>query len=62
MIKINKERCIGCGLCVSLCPDVFELTKNGKSKIKKNANIEKNKEDIKKAKKNCPVEAIEISN
>ncbi|MBQ2910668.1 MAG: ferredoxin, partial [Clostridia bacterium] len=20
-----NERCIGCGLCTSLCPDVFEM-------------------------------------
>ncbi len=25
MIKINQEKCIGCGLCVDLCSKVFKL-------------------------------------
>ena len=25
MVKINKKKCIGCGACVSTCPQVFEM-------------------------------------
>lgn len=57
--QVNKEKCIGCGLCVSLCPDVFELGEDGKSKVKEGADLEKNKECIKEAKEGCPVGAIE---
>lgn len=57
--KINKEKCIGCGLCVSLCPEVFELGEDGKSKIKKDANLEKNSQCVKEAKDSCPAGAIE---
>ena len=33
-LKYDKERCIGCGMCISVCPhDVFEL-KNKKAEIK----------------------------
>jgi ferredoxin len=39
--KVNKEKCIGCGYCVSVCPEVFELGEDGKSKIKKDADFEK---------------------
>ena len=55
--KVNKEKCIGCGLCVNVCPDVFELAEDGKSQIRKEA---KGSEDcIKEAKESCPVGAIE---
>ena len=27
-----NENCIGCGLCVSVCPDVFHMTPDGVSK------------------------------
>jgi len=32
MVKINKEKCIGCGACVAVCPEGFEL-KNGKAQV-----------------------------
>jgi len=56
-IKVNKQKCLGCGVCTSLCPEVFEL-KDGKSKIKEKANLEKNKDCIKQAIDSCPVQAI----
>jgi ferredoxin len=58
-IKVNKEKCIGCGYCVSVCPEVFELGEDGKSRVKENADFEKNKDCIEEAKKGCPVGAIE---
>ena len=58
MVKVNKEKCIGCGLCVSLCPDIFELKDDGKSQIKKGADFKKNEKCINEAKESCPVGAI----
>lgn len=58
-IKIDISKCVGCGMCMNLCPEVFEL-KNGRSSVKKNANLEKNKDCIKEAISHCPVQAIEI--
>jgi len=60
-IKVDKKKCLGCGVCISLCPEVFEL-KDGKSKVKEKADLEKHKDSIKEAIKICPVEAIKISN
>lgn len=34
-IKVDKECCIGCGSCVAICPELFELGEDGKSKTKK---------------------------
>lgn len=58
MPKVDKDLCIGCGSCVSLCPEVFELDKNSKSHVKKGADLAKNKKCIEEAKDVCPVQAI----
>ena len=58
MIKVDKEKCIGCGLCVSMCPGLFEL-KDGKSHVK--GGMDKCKEcdcDIDAIIKGCPASAI----
>ena len=59
MLKINKEKCIGCGTCISLCPDAFELKEDGKSYVKGNVDFSANKDCIKQAVESCPVGAIE---
>ena len=53
----NKEKCIGCGACVSVC-DNWEMDDDGKAKPK-NTEIEKagcNKE----AAEMCPVQCIKV--
>lgn len=59
MVKINKEKCIGCGYCTSVCPNVFELGEDGKSEVKEGADFEENKDCIEEAKNGCPAQAIE---
>jgi len=58
-MKVNKEKCIGCGFCISVCPDIFELAEDGKSRVKEEADLEKNEKCIKESKEGCPVSAIE---
>jgi ferredoxin len=53
MVKINKEKCIGCGACVSICSAVFEM-KNGKAIVKKQSN----EPCVQEAIDSCPVKAI----
>jgi len=53
MVKVDREKCIGCGACISLCPEMFEM-KNGKSSVKdSDADC-----DVKQAIAACPVDAI----
>jgi len=32
-IVVDQDLCIGCGACVNLCPEVFELDDNAKSQV-----------------------------
>jgi len=57
-LVVNKDVCIGCGTCVSVCGEVFELDDDAKSQIKKNADLTKNEQCIKEAIDACPVQAI----
>lgn len=56
MVKVDKDTCIGCGLCESLCPEVFELIE-GKSNVKDSKSKAK---CVKEAVESCPVGAIKI--
>ena len=53
-IKIDKEKCIGCGLCSSVCEEVFEM----KDDMKANVKSQKNLPCVKDAIDQCPVDAI----
>jgi len=53
-IKIDRETCIGCGLCESICPEVFKMDEEFKAKVKS----QKDSPCVKEAKESCPVEAI----
>ena len=54
MIKVDKEKCIGCGACASICPKAFEI-KDGKAHFKSSGSKEK---CVKEAAESCPVQAI----
>ena len=59
MVKVNSEKCIGCGSCVSVCGEVFELDdKTHKAKVKSGQGNADN-DCVKQAKDFCPVAAIE---
>ncbi len=55
-VKVDQNKCIGCGLCESTCPSVFEIKDDGKSYVKNAAACKDC--DCKSAADNCPVQAI----
>ena len=54
MTKVDKEKCIGCGTCVSICGEVFEMGDEGKARVKSQKDVPCVKEAIDA----CPVDAI----
>ncbi|HLG29670.1 MAG TPA: ferredoxin [Candidatus Brocadiales bacterium] len=57
--KVDPDVCTGCELCVSTCPEVFEM--NGdKAVAKTNPVPEEVEETCRQAADECPVEAISI--
>ena len=55
-ITVNQETCIGCGACVSLCPNGFKLNAEGKSE----PTSQDDTDCAKKAAESCPVQAINV--
>ena len=55
-LKIDRNKCIGCGSCVSLYPEVFEM--NGSKAKERNGEKEFSNEEGEEIKLVCPVEAI----
>jgi len=56
MVKVDPNKCIGCGVCASMCPEVFELGDDGKSHVK-NPEGKCNLEEVAKS---CPAGAISL--
>ena len=55
--QINYLRCIGCGLCISTVPEVFEVNADGKAEAYGHTS-EENKAAVQEAIDACPVQAI----
>lgn len=57
-VKVDQDLCISCGLCISVCSDVFDWNDNNKAEEKMEevpANLENS---AKEAVTGCPTEAI----
>ena len=62
-IKVDKDKCIGCGACTAIAGDVFSFNDEGYAETDENNNIidtmdEELKNDCIDALEGCPVDAI----
>ena len=58
--SVNKELCIGCGACTSICPAVFELGDNYVSMVIVEYINETEQDCADNAAASCPVGAITL--
>lgn len=56
---VDQDLCIGCGLCASIAPDVFQMNADGKAEAYAEV-TEDQLADVHDAMDQCPVEAISI--
>lgn len=54
-VEIERENCIGCGVCTNIAPEVFEM-EDGRSAVQKQVVNEK----VEEAVEACPVESIKV--
>lgn len=58
-VKVNEEKCIGCGSCVSITNnEIFDFNDDGKAYAKKDEINEEEKESVETAIEYCPTSAI----
>ncbi len=61
VVKVDEEKCIGCGACVALAPSIFEMDmEKMKSRVKKQPESEEEVNLAKEAAEACPVGAITV--
>jgi ferredoxin len=56
-VFVDRDACIGCGVCVNLCPDVFSITDEGKAEA---IAPETDAPCTQDAADSCPVQAIQV--
>ncbi len=56
---IDQDSCIGCGLCESICPEVFKVN-DGKSDAIASPVPAAAQDNCEKAAESCPVQCITI--
>ena len=56
---VDQELCTGCGVCVDICPAVFEVV-GPTARAKTDEVAADDEDDCREAAESCPVEAIVI--
>ena len=59
-VCVDPELCTGCGPCVDICPEAFELNVDGIAVVKVNEVPPDLEQACREAAENCPTEAIVI--
>lgn len=59
--NVDKDTCIGCGLCPSVCPEVFDMEDDGKAGVVVDSVPAGAEDSAKEAESSCPVNAISVS-
>ncbi len=57
---VEKDGCIACGLCVSICPEVFQMEDDGKAGVVVDEVPDDSIGGAKEAEESCPVSVIAV--
>lgn len=57
---VDKDTCIGCGLCPSICSEVFSMDSDGLAKAIDDEVPDSCQDDALDAESSCPVNAISV--
>lgn len=58
--SVDQDECIGCGLCPSICPEVFSMNDDDKAEAIVDEIPTDSLESAEEARDSCPVSAIDI--
>ena len=59
-VKIDRELCIGCGICASICPEIFDMDDENIAVVKTELVPIDLEPKVREAAESCAVEAIII--
>lgn len=57
---VDRDACIGCELCVNICPEVFEMDDDSIAVVKGDIIPSEVEASAKEAEESCPTDAITI--
>lgn len=60
-VHINQDICAGFGICVGVCPEVFELHDDGYATVKVDEVPTELQDLVRRAESQCPAQAISVS-
>ncbi|NLC67109.1 MAG: ferredoxin [Clostridium sp.] len=60
--KVDRDACIGCGLCAEICPEVFEMDDEQIAIVIENPVPLDAEDEALDAEEQCPTDAISIEN
>jgi ferredoxin len=58
---VEKDVCIGCGLCPTICPEIFEMDDDGLAIASKEQVPKELEDSAQETAESCPTEAIILS-
>ncbi len=58
-VTIDRNGCIGCGLCAGICPEVFCMAEDNLAQVCGDVTGE-TRDGVREAKESCPVGVIDV--
>ena len=58
--EVDREGCIECGLCASVCPEVFRMGDDGPAEVYVDTVPESSESSAVEAQEGCPVSVIKV--